>query len=120
MVCKRGSLELMKSATPISSSLMNDYVDSQLFPAGNRVPRASNAYPQLARLEAATITISIERRAISGRRALSVVLMAIDDWKDENSRQTRRQSHGGRRGAETADNVLTGGGIGGMATVYLL
>jgi hypothetical protein len=71
----------------------------------------------------ATMGVVFDRLAMPwGEEPVSVVLTAIDDW-DKNEKlkaDDEGKVKGGRDGKETADNVLTGGGIGGGAAGVIL
>jgi hypothetical protein len=122
----RLSSKLSEVSDPVSVVVDEPiYVDGQLvIPRGTEFHgRVTQVSPAKRGQKAATITIAIERLAMPwGEEPVSVVLMAIDDW-DKNEKLKANDEgkvSGGHRGADTADNVLTGGGIGGGAAGVIL
>ena len=101
------------------------YVDNQLvIPRGTEFHgRVTQVAPARRGQKAATMSIAIERIAMPwGEEPVSVVITAIDDW-DKNEKLKADEEgkvNGGRKGSETADNVIRGGGIGGAGAGVIL
>jgi hypothetical protein len=71
----------------------------------------------------ATMAVIFDRLAMPwGEEPVSVVLTAVDDW-DKNEKlkaDDEGKVKGGKKGKETAENVVTGGAIGGGAAGVIL